>query len=638
MTPPSSDSTPPPESAPTESPPPASAPPRSAPVAEPAADPIDAKDSPTQSSAAAAPPSTAAPLPTPAETAELSVRVDVKLLDELMKLIGELVLTRNQVGQFVGNKEWPPLIAASQRLNLVTTELQDRIMLTRMQPLSHIWGRFPRLVRDAAHSCGKTVKLEMEGADTELDRTMIEAMRDPLTHLVRNSVDHGIESPAQRIAAGKPEEAVVRLRARHEEGQVHIEVEDDGRGIDVATVRQKAVSTGLLSSASASSLSDEEALGLIFRAGFSTREQVTELSGRGVGMDVVKTDVERVGGRVEVHSVVGSGTRITLRLPLTLAILSSVLVECAGETYAIPQVNLLELVLLTGNDATTEIREVGEGAPVYSLRGKLLPILRLRDILGSGEESPPSTDDVFVMVLQAGGRRFGLVVDGVLDTQEIVVKPLGRHFTHIRAFAGATILGDGRLALILDPAGIAQRGRVLAESAPRAPEPVETEVKAPADVDRHRLLLMNTRTGARLAVPLEKVQRLEEIPESEVEAVGGREVVQYRGGILRLLRVEDLLDEQRKASREKAPGEEAAAEAFGDGLQVVVHSESDREVGLVVHEVLDIVEERLELQETRPRRGVLGSAVLAGRVTEVLDLEAAIAAMSSGTNSEPLAR
>jgi two-component system chemotaxis sensor kinase CheA len=297
---------------------------------------------------------------------ELSVRVDVKLLDELMKLVGELVLTRNQLAQFVTSAEPPHLVAAAQRLNVVTSELQDRIMLTRMQPLAHIWSRFPRLIRDAAQSCGKNVRLQMEGADTELDRTVIEAMRDPLTHLVRNAVDHGIESPEQRSAAGKPPEAVVYLRAHHEEGQVHIEVEDDGRGIDVAAVRRKAVSSGLLSAADARALSDERVWGLIFAAGFSTRDEVTELSGRGVGMDVVKTDVERVGGRVEINSVAGGGTRITMRLPLTLAILPSVLVECAGETYAIPQANLLELVLLQGDAGKAGIREVGGRAGLFA--------------------------------------------------------------------------------------------------------------------------------------------------------------------------------------------------------------------------------------------------------------------------------
>lgn len=565
------------------------------------------------------------------DPAELSVRVDVKLLDELMKLVGELVLTRNQVGQFVEDTDSAQLIAAAQRLNVVTSDLQDRIMLTRMQPLSHIWGRFPRLIRDAAQSCGKKVRLQMEGAETELDRTMVEAMRDPLTHLVRNAVDHGIETPEQRIEAGKPPEALVQLRAHHEEGQVHIEVEDDGRGIDVAAVRRRAISSGLLSAVEARALSDERVWGLVFAAGFSTRDEVTELSGRGVGMDVVKTDVERVGGRVEIHSVAGEGTRITLRLPLTLAILLSVLVQCAGETYAIPQANLLELVLLEGGRGRTEIREVGEGAPVYSLRGELLPILYLREILGYPDDSPTDSRDVFILVLYTGGRRFGLVVDSVLDTQEIVVKPLGRHFADTGEFSGATILGDGRLALILDAAGIAHRGRIRTDATIRTSEPASATTRegagVPDDTGNHQVLLMTTRAGTRLAVPLAKVQRLEEIPEEDVEEIGGREVVQYRGGILRLLRVEELLEEPAQATHEEQRPDGSATASVG-GLQVLVHSDGNREIGLVVHRVLDIVEESAELQETRPRHGVLGSAVLAGHITEVLDLEAAIAAVS----------
>lgn len=555
----------------------------------------------------------------PVDPADLSVRVDVKLLDELMKLVGELVLTRNQVEQFVGTTDSPPLIAATQRLKAVTAELQDRIMLTRMQSLSHIWARFPRLVRDAAHSCGKRVALHMEGADTELDRTMVEAIRDPLTHLLRNAVDHGIETPEQRSAAGKPAQAVIHLRARQEEGQVHIEVEDDGRGIDVAAIRQKAVTAGLLSAADARAIPEERVWALVFAAGFSTRDQVTELSGRGVGMDVVKTDVERVGGRVEIHSGAGTGTRVTMRLPLTLAILPSVLVGCAGETYAIPQVNLLELVLLEDADGRPEIREVGEGSPVYSLRGELLPILYLSRILGVADEPAPRPQGAFILVLQSGGRRFGLVVDSVLDTQDIVVKPLGRHFAEMAAFSGATILGDGRLALILDVAGIAARGRIETDRTIRATvaasPPAPGGASGAQGVGRRQVLLMSTRTGARFAVPLDKVRRLEEIPEDRVESIGGREVVQYRDGILRLVRVGDLVGELQSG-----PPPEA--------LQVIVHSDGDREIGLVVDQVLDIVEDEVEFQEQRPRRGVLGSVVLAGRVTEVLDLEAAIATVS----------
>ncbi len=566
---------------------------------------------------------------------DLSIRVDVQLLDELVKLVGELVITRNQVAQLVGSTYPSTLIAASQRLNVVTSELQDRIMLTRMQPLSHIWSRFPRLIRDAANSCGKKVRLQMEGADTELDRTMVEAMRDPLTHLLRNAVDHGIESPEQRSASGKSAEGVVQLRAYHEEGQVHIEVEDDGRGIDAAAVRRRAVTSGMFSPAEAEALSTDDVLGLIFAAGLSTREEVTELSGRGVGMDVVKTDVERVGGRVEVHSTAGMGTRITLTLPLTLAILPSVLVECAGDTYSVPQSNLLELVHLRGESGKAQIRKVGEGALVYSLRGKLLPILYLSEILELGTEFAQESDDVFILVLLSGGRRFGLIVDSALDTQEIVVKPLGRHFANTAAFSGATILGDGRLALILDAAGIAQRGGIRTDRTRQSsPDdaPTSDADGASGEGGISRMLLMTTRTGARLTVPLDKVLRLEEIAERDVERIGGREVVQYRGGLLRLLRVEDLLEEPPLAPE---TGNGVGAANTGS-LQVLVHRHGGFEIGLVVDQILDIIEERVEFQEIRPRRGILGSVVLDGRATEVLDLDTAVPSATAEAQAEAL--
>lgn len=574
------------------------------------------------------------PEPAPAQISvppELSVRVDTNLLDELMKLVGELVVTRNQLGQLVEKTARPELIAGIQRLNIVTSELQDRIMLTRMQPLSHVWSRFPRLIRDAANSCGKKVRLQMEGADTELDRAIVEAIRDPLIHLLRNAVDHGIESPEQREATGKSPEGVVHLRAHHVEGQVHIEVEDDGRGIDAQAVRRRAVTSGMLSAADAQGLSDEGVWGLIFSAGLSTRDEVTELSGRGVGMDVVKTDVEGVGGRVEVHSALGAGTRVTLRLPLTLAILPSVLVECADEIYAVPQSNLLELVRL-GNHSEAKIFQVAEGTLVYSLRGELLPVLYLRDLWALSE---PSTDsrDLFMLVLQSGGRRFGVVVDAVLDTQEIVIKPLGRHFANTPEFSGATILGDGRLAWILDPAGIAARGGIHANGM-KTSGPVDTtrsEFDGVQDDSRtSRMLLMTTRSGTCLTVPLEKVLRLEEISERDVEKVGSREVLQYRDGLLRLLRVEDILGERTHLPE---TGHRVGDPSSDDVLQVLVHNDGGYEIGLVVDKLLDIVEDRAELQEIRPRPGILGSVVLDGRIAEVLDLEAAIAQVSSAAKA-----
>ena len=386
--------------------------------------------------------------------AESSIRVDVDLLDSLMRQVGELVLCRNQIVRQAGLQEDIDLVRASQRLNLIASELQEGVMKTRMQPIDHLWSKLPRVVRDLGAQCGKQVRLEMVGRETELDRTLLEAVKDPLTHLVRNAVDHGLESAAQRVTAGKPAEGVLTLRAFHEGGQVVVEVTDDGAGIDPDRIRDKMQEKGLRTAAQLDRLSATEVLQLIFTPGFSTAAAVTNVSGRGVGMDVVKTNIEAIGGTIEIESVLGRGTTCRLRIPLTLAIVSSLTIECAGDRYAIPQVNLAELVALDSRQAADQLERVGT-AEVFRLRGMLLPIVRLSDVL----ELEPGREDgqLVIAVLQTDGRRFGLLVDRVLNSEEIVVKPLSARLKSIGIYSGATILGDGAVALILDVQALAKR-------------------------------------------------------------------------------------------------------------------------------------------------------------------------------------
>ena len=404
-----------------------------------------------------------------------------------MTLVGELVLARNQIVQYSGTLEDPAFLGTAQRLNLLTTELQAGVMKTRMQPIGTIWSKLPRIVRDMAVACGKKVRIDMDGQETELDKTIIEAIRDPLIHMVRNAVDHGIEPPDRRAALGKPAEGRLRLHAFHEGGKVIIEIADDGAGIDGGRVREKAVRVGLIAAEQAARLSDRELVGLVFLPGFSTTERVTHFSGRGVGMDVVRTNVEKIGGTVDLESHPGRGTTVKMKIPLTLAIIPALTVTTGGDRYAIPQVNLLELVRLEGERADRGIERIGD-APVYRLRGDLLPLVYLDREL-QVETARPAGGDVYIVVLQADDRQFGLVVDDIHDTEEIVVKPLQKQLKGIPVLSGATIMGDGRVALILDVLGLAQRANVvsgargwgLAEDVGRGRGPGGRPPRRPAD-------------------------------------------------------------------------------------------------------------------------------------------------------------
>jgi two-component system, chemotaxis family, sensor kinase CheA len=547
---------------------------------------------------------------------DATIRVDVALLDTLMNLVGELVLARNQILQLTTTERGAAMTGTSQRLNLITTELQERVMKTRMQPIGNVWNKLPRVVRDLALSCGKQVRVEMEGKDTELDKTIIEAIKDPLTHLVRNAVDHGIESPKQRLAAGKPAEGRLTLRAYHESGQVNIEISEDGAGVDVDRVRRRAVDQGQVTAEQAARMSDREAVGLIFLPGLSTARQVTNVSGRGVGMDVVKTNIEEIGGTVDVQSTLGTGTTFRIKIPLTLAIIPALIVSCGGQRYAIPQVSLLELVQLSGEQVRNGI-ELIHGTPVYRLRGNLLPLV---DLARQLDLDVPARDEevVNIVVLQADDRQFGLVVEQVNDTEEIVVKPLAKQLKALATYAGATIMGDGRVALILDVLGLAQQARVVGELHDRTlAELAERRVQAAEE--RMTLLVFSTPDDGRMAMPLELVDRLEEFPADSVERAGGAEVVQYRDSILPLIRVGSVLPERRGRKRN------AKRERRAGPLQVIVHTDHDRSVGLMVDQILDIVEHPVSGIEPGSRTGSAGCVVVNERVTELVDLEALLA-------------
>ncbi|MEU8656603.1 chemotaxis protein CheA [Actinoplanes philippinensis] len=544
--------------------------------------------------------------------ADSAIRVDVDLLDTLMNMVGELVLARNQLVRGVMEIGDSGLVRSAQRLGMITSELQEGIMKTRMQPIEHIWSKLPRVVRDLSNSLGKQVALVMEGKETELDRSLLEAVKDPLTHLVRNAVDHGIEEPERRIAAGKDPEGTLTLRAYHEGGHVAVEVADNGAGLNVERIAQKAVENGLLRPEQIPNMDKRDIMAMVFQPGFSTAAKVTNVSGRGVGMDVVKTNIENIGGAVSVDSTPGEGTVWRLTIPLTLAIIQALTVDCADQRYVVPQVAVLELVFIDGN--TTKV-EYASGAPVYRLRGKLLPLVRLDRALGlevGGDQG------VYIMVLQADGRRFGLVVDRVLNTEEVVVKALNTRFKDIGLYAGATILGDGKVGLILDVSSLARRSHLAVDSE----RETVSDKRGQQGGGTERLLV--TAVGERrVAIPLDTVTRLEEFPRDRIEHAGSREVVQYRGQILPLVRLSHLLG---------AYGEELE----GDTVSVVVYSEGGKSVALVVDRIVDIAENSTTARRDAEEDGLVGTAVIQQRVTELLDVRRAILAADPNFYSDSM--
>ncbi len=534
-----------------------------------------------------------------------SVRVDVRLLDQLMDLVGELVLVRNQALRLAGEAGETPFAAPVQRLNLVATELQQRVMKTRMQPIGALWTKLPRLVRDLGRLCGKQVRLELEGGATELDRTIIEAIKDPLTHLVRNAVDHGIEAPAARAAKGKRPEGLLHLRAYHEGGNVNLEVADDGAGIDWRRVADKAVQLGLVTAEQAQRLDEAERSALLFRPGFTTTDQVTTVSGRGVGLDVVRSNLEQIGGTVDVLDRAGGGTVVRVKIPLTLAIIPALIVTSAGARYAVPQANVVEIARVEDRAGLERVLD----APVFRLRGRLLTLLDLDRELAPDEATwRPPTGAAHIVVVRAEERTFGLLVEGVVDGEEIVVKPLPRQVKDVGAFAGATIMGDGKVALILDTLGLAARANLLGrtDAAPQA------EPRRRAE-DAERLLLLELSGGERAAIRLDSVSRLEELRPELVERSGGGQVVQHRGEVLPLFALEHLLGRAAERGRR------------GERIPVIVHTGPEGSIGLTVERLLDIVDEAAQLRRKSTRPGVQGTVVVQQRVTELLDLPALVA-------------
>jgi two-component system chemotaxis sensor kinase CheA len=526
-----------------------------------------------------------------------TIRVNVELLENLMTLVSELVLTRNQLLQMVRGRDDSEFTAPLQRLSHITTDLQEGVMKTRMQPIGNAWAKLPRIVRDLSVEMGKKIDLQMLGAETELDRQVLELIKDPLTHMVRNSADHGLEGPEERKKAGKPEVGKVVLNAFHEGGHIIIEISDDGRGLNLDKIKQKAISNGLATESELESMTPQQIYQFIFKAGFSTAEKVTSVSGRGVGMDVVRTNIEKIGGTVELKSWPGKGSTFVIKIPLTLAIVSALIVECANERFAIPQISVLELVRTTAN--SEHGIEMINNAPVLRLRDRLLPLVSLRRLLRLNDEQ--GTQETFIVVTQVGTYTFGIIVDRVFDTEEIVVKPVAPILRHISMFSGNTILGDGSVIMILDPNGIA--GATGESALLGGGQTTEQAVVRDMHGDAKTSLLVFRAGGDDLkAVPLALVARLEEIEVKDVEYSHGKPMVQYRGHLMPLVAIDGsthFRDEGRQP--------------------VLVFSDRDHTMGLVVDEIVDIVEDRLKVELTADNPGVIGTAVIAGKATTIVD-------------------
>src|SRR3984957_15558184 len=511
-----------------------------------------------------------------------SIRVNVDTLDHLMTTVSELVLTRNQLLEIVRRHEDSDFKVPLQRLSNVTAELQEGVMKTRMQPIGNAWQKLPRVVRDLCAELGKDIELTMRGADTELDRQVLDLVKDPLTHLVRNCADHGIESPAARIAAGKPARGTIRLSAWHEGGHIIIEISDNGRGLDLAGIKAKVIEKGLASEAQLAAKSEAEICNYIFTPGFTTPAKVTSISGRGVGMDAGS----------------GAGTTFTIKIPLTLAIVSALIVEAGGERFAIPQIAVLELVR-AGNNGEHRIEHIKD-APVLRLRNKLLPLVRLKEVFRLGA---CDNENGFVVVTQVGSQVFGIVVDGVFHTEEIVIKPMSSKLRHIPVFSGTTILGDGSVIMIIDPNGVAQALGRAATAAARAENSELQSREEEADEDTVSLLVFRAGSQQPKAVPLSLVTRLEEIDCRKIEISDGRHLVQYRDQLMPLLRI----DAETSLKKEGAQ-------------PILVFSDQGRSMGLVADEIIDIVEERLDIEVSSDRPGVLGYAIIKGATTEIIDV------------------
>ena len=560
-----------------------------------------------------APPPPAIPQSRPAEAAAATnapaatqtIRVTVEVLEDLMTLVSELVLTRNQLLQLARAEEDSGFTAPLQRLSHITSDLQEGVMKTRMQPIGNAWNNLPRLVRDLALEMDKKIELVMLGADTELDRQVLELIKVPLTHMVRNSGDHGLEKPAERRAMGKPETGRITLNAFHEGGHILIEVADDGRGLPVDRIRAKVLSQGLATEAELAGMSDGQLQRFIFRAGFSTAAVVTAVSGRGVGMDVVKTNIEKIGGTIDLKSVAGQGTTFVIKIPLTLAIVSALIVQAVGERFAIPQISVVELVRAQRAGSNTaasggnnSVIERINDTPVLRLRDRLLPLVSLADLLALDTDAE-KTGDATIVVVQVGSTMLGIIVDRVFDTEEIVVKPVAPILRHVTMFSGNTILGDGSVIMILDPNGIARATGIGAGGEIRSG--AASTVEAAHSGEQTAMLLFRAGSAQKMAVPLGLVARLEDFPREKIEQSAGAPVTQYRGKLMPLIALSGTI------------GSEKPHQA------VLVFTDRDRSMGLMVDEIIDVVEDRLEIELSGARAGLLGTAVIAGEATDVID-------------------
>ncbi len=567
-----------------------------APVEPPPA-PLEAVRERTPAPAAAPPAGDAAEAKESAIAAQ-SIRVNVDVLENLMTMVSELVLTRNQLMQILRIHKDTDFAVPLQRLSHVTTELQEGVMKTRMQPIGNAWAKLPRIIRDLSHELHKKIDLQMLGSETELDRQVLEMIRDPLTHMVRNSADHGIELPAERVRAGKPDTGTITLNAYHEGGHIIIEISDDGRGLDTDRIKQKAALIGIASENDLDGMSEQQIHQFIFKAGFSTASTVTSVSGRGVGMDVVRTNMEKIGGTVEMKSQRGQGSTFIIKIPLTLAIVSALIVECGGERFAIPQLSVVELVRAAVK-ADTSIEWLNN-APVLRLRDRLLPLVSLHELLKLGRR-PDHPSETFIVITQVGTLTFGIIVDRVFDTEEIVVKPVAPILRDIAIFSGNTILGDGSVIMILDPNGIAtSAGEVTVGAGGSRTDHLPARVVQRDD--QTSLLLFRAGGGAPKAVQLSLIARLEEIDLAKIEYSNDRPVVQYRGKLMPIVTLDPSF-ELRQDGRKP----------------ILVFAERDHVMGLVVDEIIDIVEESLHVELTADRPGLVGSALVAGKATDIID-------------------
>lgn len=565
--------------------------------------------------------------------AQSSIRVHVDVLEDLMTLVSELVLTRNQLMQMVRGLDDSEFTVPLQRLSHITSDLQEGVMKTRMQPIGNAWAKLPRIVRDLSVESGKQIDLIMLGAETELDRQVLELIKDPLTHMVRNSADHGLEMPADRAAVGKPEKGSITLNAFHEGGHIIIEIRDDGKGLSMERIRNKVIENDVATESELEDMSDQQIQQFIFAAGFSTAEKVTSISGRGVGMDVVRTNIEKIGGTVELISIEGKGTTFTIKIPLTLAIVSALIVECAGERFAIPQISVLELVRASAHSEHT-IGLINE-SPVLRLRNRLLPLVILRNLLelngddvfelpGADVETEtdavpleddlsvaevddeeavqidmPSGDEVFIVVTQVGANTFGIIVDRVFDTEEIVVKPVAPILRDIPVYSGNTILGDGSVIMILDPNGIVSSVGKMDRDADD--ERQDQGTTGHSD-ERTSMLVFRAGTEELKAVPLALIARLEEVEMADVESSHNQRMVQYRGQLMPLIPFD-------QGHQWKSEGRQP----------ILVFTDNDRSMGLVVDEIVDIVEDHLKIELTADLPGLIGSAVVDGKATDIID-------------------